>query len=82
MAAGSRKPGTEDVRAGIPAGRLIDRLVDHGLADEPVLDASQVRAIDLVLKKILPDLSSVQHRGDEDRPIVHEVRRIIVRPGA
>lgn len=75
-----RKTHQEDVRAKIQTSQLLNRLTDHALSDKPILDASQVRAIDIMLKKVLPDLQSTQHSGDANNPLVHEVRRSVVRP--
>lgn len=63
-----RKPGfrhNEDTRAKIKAASLINRLYDHVMADQPLLDASQVNAAKALLNKVLPDLASmsVEHSG-------------------
>lgn len=55
----------ESVREKIKASQLINRLQDHILG-KVVLDASQIRAIEILLKKSLPDLSAVEHSGEVD----------------
>jgi hypothetical protein len=59
MAARLRKTHQDDVRTKIKTSQLLNRLEDHALSDAPILDASQVRAIDIVLKKVLPDLTAI-----------------------
>lgn len=61
-----RAPGfrhNEDTRNKIKAQQLINRLMTHINADEPVLDASQVNAAKALLNKVLPDLKAVEHSG-------------------
>lgn len=81
MPARLRKMHQDDVRTKIQTSQLLNRLTDHALGQNKVeLSPTQVRAIEVLLKKTLPDLSNVEVSGDEDRPLVHEVRRTIVRP--
>jgi hypothetical protein len=63
-----RKFHQDEVRTKIQTSQLINRLTDHAL-NGPCLDASQVRAIEILMKKTLPDLSAVQVSGDEDNPL-------------
>ena len=42
---------------------LLNRLTDHILG-KVELSATQVRGIEVLLKKTLPDLSSVEHSGE------------------
>jgi hypothetical protein len=63
-----RKPGyrhPEDVRKKIKGTALVNRLVDHVMADEPLMDASQVNAAKALLAKIIPDLKAVEVSGQE-----------------
>jgi hypothetical protein len=63
----------EDVRKKIQVGQLIKVLEDHALSnDEKELSASRLKAIQLLLNKSLPDLSSMQLTGDDDKPMVIE----------
>ena len=50
----------EDTRKAIQAKQLINRLTKHAMADEPLMDASQVNAARTLLNKVLPDLSAVE----------------------
>lgn len=49
----------EDVRKKIQAGQLIKSLTDHVLGDRE-LSATQIKAAEILLRKSMPDLSSVQ----------------------
>jgi hypothetical protein len=68
MAERLRKTHQDDVRAKIQTSQLINRLTGHALGNIE-LSQSQVRAIEILIKKTLPDLSAVQYSGDEDNPI-------------
>jgi hypothetical protein len=68
MAERLRKTHQDDVRAKIQTSQLINRLTEHALGNIE-LSQSQVRAIEILIKKTLPDLSAVQYSGDEDNPI-------------
>lgn len=60
MPARLRKTHQDDVREKIRTSQLLNRLTDHALSDEPILDGTQVRAIDIMLKKVLPDLTAIE----------------------
>jgi len=53
----------EGTRAKIQASQLINRLQDHAL-NGAHMESSQIRAIEILLRKTLPDLSAVEHSGD------------------
>jgi hypothetical protein len=65
MAERLRKTHQEEVRARIQTSQLINRLTDHALGNVE-LSATQVRAIEILIKKTLPDLSAVDHSADDD----------------
>ncbi len=48
----------DDVRKKIQASQLLNRLTDHAFG-EVELSQSQIKAIEILLRKSLPDLSSV-----------------------
>lgn len=75
MPARLRKMHQDDVRAKIQTSQLLNRLADHALGDVE-LSATKVRAIEVLLKKVLPDLSAVELSGDEDNPIVTRIELI------
>lgn len=49
-------------------GAMMSRLEKHGQG-EIEMTSSQIAAAKLYLSKTLPDLSSMQHTGDADKPI-------------
>ncbi|WP_146242713.1 hypothetical protein [Paraburkholderia silvatlantica] len=77
MAARLRKTHQDDVRAKIQASQLINVLQNHALGLTEDLPASRLKAIEILLKKTLPDLSQLQaeHTGPEGGPLVVEVVR-------
>ena len=58
----------DDVRAKIQTSQLINRLTDHALGNVE-LSPTQVRAIEILIKKTLPDLSAVELTGDPENPV-------------
>jgi len=48
----------DDVKEKIRVSQLINRLHDHALSDAPLMDATQVNAINILLRKVVPDLSA------------------------
>jgi BioD-like phosphotransacetylase family protein len=60
----------EETRAKIKASQLINRLQDHVFNDAGV-SATQMKAIEILLRKALPDLSNVTVGGDPDNPVKH-----------
>lgn len=80
MAARLRKFHSDEVRAKIQSSQLINRLTDHALG-KLELSPTQVRSIEILLKKTIPDLSAVQHSGDEDNPVaIKRIERVIIDP--
>jgi len=77
MAARMRKTHQEDVRAKIQASQLINVLQDHALGITEELPASRLKAIEILLKKSLPDLSQLQAEvtGANGSPLVVQVIR-------
>lgn len=62
-----------EVRKRIQTSQLLNRLHDMALGErEP--DQARIRAIEILLKKTLPDLSSVTISGDEANPLNAVVR--------
>jgi hypothetical protein len=68
MAARLRKLHQDDVRAKIQTSQIINRLTDHGFG-KVELSPTQVQALNIVLKKSLPDLQSVEHSGEVDQNV-------------
>ena len=76
MAARNRplsEPKLEEMRRRIKATLLLKRLEDHVLNGDE-MKASQIRAAETLLRKVIPDLSSVQHSGEGGGDIQHMVR--------
>ena len=70
MAARIRKKHQDETRARIQTTQLINRLQNHALGTEVNdLKPSQLRAIEILLKKSLPDLQSTEITGDSDAPV-------------
>jgi len=59
MAARKLRPfHTDEIRAKIQASQLINRLTDHAF-DKVDLSSTQLKAIEILLRKSVPDLSAV-----------------------
>lgn len=78
MAARKHLSHDAKTRERIRTSQLINRLQSYA-EGKITLESSQVRAIDILLKKTVPDLSAIQHSGDGDNPVIHEIRRTVVR---
>lgn len=60
----------EEVRTKIQTSQLINVLQNHALgADEIDITPTRMKAIEILLKKSLPDLSSTEITGDAEQPI-------------
>lgn len=69
----------DDVRKKIQASQLVNRLTDHALGVIELTN-TQVRAIEILLKKTIPDLSSIEHKGDENNPMAHKIVFEVIDP--
>lgn len=61
-----------ETRAKIQTSQLLNRLNDHVFGKEGQavdISATQMKAIEILLKKTLPDLSAVEMSGDADSPM-------------
>lgn len=75
-----------DVRLKIKTSQLINRLQGFVLGEADAktgelieIDPARLKAIEILLRKALPDLSSVTLGGDDENPIRHVIERRIVR---
>jgi len=69
MAARTLRPRhSDEIRAKIQASQLVNRLTKHALG-EVELSATQIRAIEILLKKSVPDLSAVELSGPDGNPV-------------
>lgn len=71
MAARLRPQHSDQVRAKIKTSQLINRLSDYALSTaeneaKVELSTGQLKAIEILLRKSLPDLSAVQVTGGEE----------------
>lgn len=64
MAARMRKTHQEDVRTKIQASQLINVLQNHALGNLEELSPTRLKAIEILLKKTLPDLSQMDSNVD------------------
>lgn len=71
MAARKKIRHDENTRMKIQAALLINRLTGHAIG-EVDLSSTQVRAIEVLLRKILPDLSDVRMEVDA-QPITFQL---------
>jgi hypothetical protein len=72
MAARLNRRHTEMVLKKIQASQLINRLQDHVLGVVEMKD-SQIRAADILLKKVLADQKAVEHSGEIRRKAPSEM---------
>ena len=83
MAARGRPAGfimDDSHRTKISNSKILNRLIDFA-EGKIVLDGTQVRAIEILLKKVLPDLSAVTVSGDNENPLLAIIERRIVKAG-
>lgn len=81
MAARLRKLHSDEVRAKIQASQLINVLQNHALSGEGEMSPTRMKAIEILLRKSLPDLSSVELTGQEGGAIqIEAIKRVIVDP--
>jgi hypothetical protein len=70
MAERLRKRHQDEVRTKIQTSQLVNVLQNHALGlSENEISATRMKAIELLLKKSLPDLSSTEITGDADQPV-------------
>ena len=60
---------SDEVRQRIQVSQLINRLQDH-VFKEVEVSATQLKAIEVLLRKALPDLSQLQHTGKDGGDLV------------
>jgi len=72
----------DDVRRKIQASQLINVLQDHALTGEGEITPTRMKAIEILLRKSIPDLSAVELSGDSDNPVnmVHSIAIKLKRP--
>ncbi|PAP94003.1 hypothetical protein [Mesorhizobium wenxiniae] len=74
----------DQTRSAIQTSQLVNRLQSYALGEIAEIETGRLKAIEILLRKTLPDLSAVTLAGDEDNPVnvVHVIERRLVRPNA
>jgi len=73
MASRIRAYHQDEIRAKIQASQLVNVLQNHALGLSEDLSPTRMKAIEILLRKSLSDLSSIQLTGNADQPIEHKV---------
>jgi len=63
----------EDVRKKIQVSQLLNVLQNHALGVDEELSPTRMKAIEILLRKSMPDMASVTISGDQDQPFQHIV---------
>ena len=69
-----------EVRSKIQTSQLINVLQDHALTGEGDMTPTRMKAIEILLRKSIPDLSAVTIGGDEENPLNLGVTVTFVKP--
>ena len=69
MAARIRKQHQDEVRQRIQLSQLINVLEKQALGEGADLSPTRIKAIEILLRKSLPDLSAVTISGDPENPL-------------
>lgn len=73
MAARKRKVALSDTwKDGIRVSMLMGRLYGHALG-EVDMSGSQIKAAQVVLAKLVPDLNRAEHTGEGGGPVLQEI---------
>lgn len=62
-----------DVRKKIQVSQLLNVLQNHALGVDEDLSPTRMKAIEILLRKSMPDMASVTVSGDSDQPLQHIV---------
>lgn len=62
----------EEAREKIRTTQLINRLQDHALG-KTKMESTQVRSVEILLRKSVPDLQAITIGGDKDNPLVMQL---------
>jgi hypothetical protein len=63
----------EDVRKKIQVSQLLNVLQNHALGETEDLSPTRMKAIEILLRKSMPDMASVTVSGDSEQPLQHIV---------
>lgn len=75
MAARTLRPRHQDeIREKIQTSQLVNKLQNHALNDDSAdIPNSRMKAIEILLRKTLPDLTATELSGNPDNPLVSEI---------
>ena len=80
MAARLKAYHQDEIRAKIQASQLVNRLTGHALG-EVELTPTQIKAIEILLRKSLADLSAITISGDGNNPLevnLNKIERVVI----
>jgi len=63
----------DDVRKKIQVSQLLNVLQNHALGLTEDLSPTRMKAIEILLRKSMPDMASITISGDSDQPLQHIV---------
>ena len=63
----------DDVRKKIQVSQLLNVLQNHALGISEDLSPTRMKAIEILLRKSMPDMASITISGDSDQPLQHVV---------
>ena len=63
----------DDVRKKIQVSQLLNVLQNHALGTTEDLSPTRMKAIEILLRKSMPDMASITISGDSDQPLQHIV---------
>jgi len=80
MAARLKPRHQEEIRTKIQTSQLVNVLQNHALGtDEKEMTQTRMKAIEILLRKTLPDLSATELTGEGGGPLqVEKIERVIV----
>lgn len=83
MAARLNKLHSAEVRSKIQASQLVNVLQEHALSGKGEFSMTRMKAIEILLRKSIPDLSAVTVSGDGENPLraVHRIELVGVGSG-
>jgi hypothetical protein len=84
MAARLRAKHQDEIRTKIQTTQLVKRLENYALNDsEAEISSGRLKAIEILLRKSLPDLSATQLTGADGGAIeIEKIERVVVDPKA
>ena len=80
MAARLNKLHQEDIRQKIKASQLLNVLQNHALTGQGDFPSSRIKAIEILLKKSVSDLTSMELMGEGGGPLTVEILRFGASP--